>query len=85
VEIQAFDELAKLVRIEATIHVEREGQKAILIGRRGEKLKSIGTEARARIEELLERKVHLSLWVRVTADWTNSDRSLAQLGYVDEP
>ena len=84
VEIREFEELATLVRIAATIHVERDGQKAILIGRRGEKLKSIGIEARARIEELLEKKVHLSLWVQVTPDWTNSDSSLAELGYVDD-
>jgi GTP-binding protein Era len=84
VEIQSFEELATLVRIEATIHVEREGQKAILIGKGGEKLKSMGSEARVHLEEFLERKVHLALWVRVTPDWTNSERSLAELGYSGE-
>jgi GTP-binding protein Era len=81
VEIGSFDELENLVRIEATIHVEREGQKAIVIGARGSKLKVIGTAARMRIEELLGKKVHLALWVRVTPGWTDSDRTLAELGY----
>jgi GTP-binding protein Era len=81
VEIQSFEEKATLVRIEATIHVERDGQKAIVIGHRGEKLKAIGQEARTRIEELLERKVFLSLFVRVTPGWTNSEKSLIELGY----
>jgi GTP-binding protein Era len=85
VEIQSFEEREKLVRIEATVHVEREGQKAILIGKRGEKLKSIGQEARLRIEEFLETKVYLALWVRVTPGWTNSERNLSELGYSGEP
>jgi GTP-binding protein Era len=81
VEISAFDEHKNSVRIEATIHVEREGQKRILIGEGGEKLKAIGTQARMRIEELLGQKVHLALWVRVTAGWTDSPETLAELGY----
>jgi GTP-binding protein Era len=81
VEITSFDQKRGQVRIEATIHVEREGQKRILIGEGGEKLKAIGTLARGRIEELLEQKVHLALWVRVTAGWTESPGTLAELGY----
>jgi GTP-binding protein Era len=81
VEVTSFDEKSNAVVIEATIHVEREGQKRILIGRGGEKLKAVGTAARARIEELLEKKVHLTLWVRVTAGWTESESALADLGY----
>jgi GTP-binding protein Era len=84
VEIENFEETATLVRIDATIHVEREGQKAIVIGKRGEMLKSIGREAREHIERLLEKQVHLALWVRVTPDWTNSERSLVELGYAGD-
>jgi GTP-binding protein Era len=85
VEVTSFEEKGDRVVIEATIHVEREGQKRILIGHGGEKLKAIGTLARPRIEEMLEKKVYLSLWVRVTAGWTESERSLAELGYGTEP
>jgi GTPase len=69
------------VHIDATIHVERPGQKRILIGRAGEMLKRIGTEARLRIEELTGRKVNLKLWVRVTEAWRESRARLEELGY----
>lgn len=85
VEITGFDEKGPTVRIEATIHVEREGQKRILIGAGGEKLKAIGSAARPRIEELLGKKVFLSLWVKVSPDWTESEQSLNDLGYGKEP
>jgi GTP-binding protein Era len=81
VEVTGFEERPDSARIEATIHVEREGQKRILIGTGGEKLKAVGTAARARIEALLGKKVHLALFVRVTADWTESDDAIAELGY----
>jgi GTP-binding protein Era len=81
VEVTGFDEKDKAVVIEATLHVERDGQKRILIGRGGEKLKAIGTAARGRIEEMLEKKVHLTLWVRVTPNWTDSESAIAELGY----
>jgi len=85
VEITRFEENAGGVGIDATIHVEREGQKRILIGKGGEKLKAIGTAARVRIEKMLLKKVHLSLWVRVTPGWTESDSALRELGYEREP
>jgi GTPase len=81
IEVTQFQEKGETVHIEATIHVEREGQKRIVIGKGGEKLKGIGTAARARIEALLGKKVYLALWVRVTPDWTDSVRSLTELGY----
>lgn len=81
VEIGRFEERGGMVHIDATIHVEREGQKRILIGRGGEKLKAIGSAARRKIEALTEKKVYLELWVRVTPDWTDSEKSLAELGY----
>jgi GTP-binding protein Era len=81
VEVERFEERGETVHIDATIHVERDGQKRILIGRGGEKLKAIGSAARPRIEALIDKKVYLSLWVRVTPDWTESERRLAELGY----
>lgn len=67
--IDTWEESAVLVKIAATIHVERPGQKAILIGSKGEKLKKIGTEARLELERMLERKVFLSLFVKVKPEW----------------
>lgn len=67
--IDTWEETPRLVKIAATIHVERPGQKTILIGSRGEILKRIGSEARAELERMLERKVFLSLFVRVKPGW----------------
>lgn len=65
----------------ATIHVEKVGQRKILIGHGGSRIKEIGTLARQRLEQLFERKVHLELFVRVTASWKDAPRQLAELGY----
>jgi GTPase len=67
--VDSWDETAKLVKIAATIHVERDGQKAILIGTKGQMLKKIGTAARLELERLLNRKVFLSLFVKVKPNW----------------
>lgn len=67
--------------IDATIWVERQGQKRILIGRAGEMLKGIGTRARLRIQELVGRKVNLKLWVRVAPNWRQEAAQLEELGY----
>ncbi|APR87084.1 GTP-binding protein Era [Minicystis rosea] len=69
------------VHIDATICVERPGQKRILIGTGGEMLKRIGTDARMRIQELTGRKVNLKLWVRVLPSWRQSTTQLEELGY----
>jgi GTP-binding protein Era len=69
------------VHIDATICVERPGQKRILIGTGGEMLKNIGTRARKRIQELTGRKVNLKLWVRVAPAWRQSRAQLEELGY----
>ena len=69
------------LHIDATICVERPGQKRILIGKGGELLKEIGTRARLRIEELTGRKVNLKLWVRVSPGWRESAAQLEELGY----
>jgi GTPase len=71
----------RLVEIDATIFVERDGQKAIVIGRHGSMLKSIGQEARRDIEALLGTKVMLRLWAKVNPGWTNRAASFKQLGF----
>jgi len=69
-----------LVRVEATVLVERESQKGIVIGRGGDVLRRVGTEARAELERLLARRLHLRLWVRVRADWRDDRGTLVDLG-----
>lgn len=81
VVIERFDESGKTVKIDASIAVDKPSHKRILIGRGGAMLKEIGTAARARIEELVGRKVHLSLWIKVAPRWQESDAKLAELGY----
>jgi GTP-binding protein Era len=71
----------KLVRIEATIHLERASQKGIIIGKEGSKLKRIGTESRKKIEHMLETKVFLKLFVRVQKNWRKDTRALRKFGY----
>ena len=70
-----------LIRIHATIHVERDSQKGIVIGRQGAKLKQIGEAARQEIEEMLGTKVFLKLFVRVQKNWTRDTRALRKFGY----
>jgi len=85
VSIEAFgNEPSGLIRIGAVIWVERDSQKAIVIGRGGEKLRDTGTAARMRMERLFGGRVHLDLWVKVRADWSNDARALREFGY-DEP
>jgi GTPase len=72
VQIDRYEEKPKLTSIAATIYCEREGQKAILIGKRGETLKKIGTAARLQIERLLNTKIFLELFIKVRPDWRNS-------------
>ena len=78
VVVDSFEEGAKLTRISATIYCEREGQKGILIGKKGEMLKRIGTSARLQIERRLETKVFLELYVKVQPNWRESH------GFVEE-
>ena len=85
VEIERFEFKSpkkEMRHIHAVIWVEREGQKRIIIGAKGETLKSIGTQARHDMERLLGHQVHLNLWVKVKAGWSSSDTSLKQLGYL---
>ncbi len=81
VEIEEFVEEGKLTRIRATIFVERETQKGILIGKQGERLKLISTQARQDMEEKFGMKVFLEVWVKVKEAWREDERTLAELGY----
>jgi GTPase len=81
VRVEAFEEGQKLTRIRASISVERDGQKGILIGSGGEKLKAIGTAARKELEEILGTKVFLELQVKVDRDWRQDPRIVQQLDW----
>ena len=80
VTIDEFVETEKIVNITATIHVEKNSQKGIIIGKGGKRLKTIGTKARLDIEKMLGCKVFLSLFVRVESNWRSSDKSIKKLG-----
>lgn len=69
-----------LLQIEATVLVDRESQKRIVIGKKGELLKQIGSRARAELEALLERRIYLGLWVKVRQDWRDDESTLHELG-----
>ncbi|MDI9330219.1 MAG: GTPase Era [Alphaproteobacteria bacterium] len=71
----------RMVRIAATIVVERDGHKAMVIGEQGEKLKRIGTEARTELEKLLNAKVFLQLWVKVRSGWADDEARVRSFGY----
>jgi GTP-binding protein Era len=84
VTIDRWDERGKDVFIEATVHVAKEAHKRIVVGERGRMIREIGARARNEISQLLAVPVHLKLFVRVTEGWTQSERSLRDLGYGDE-
>jgi len=79
VEIEHFEVGEKIVHIDALILVDRDSQKSIVIGQQGQRLKSIGSQARVDIEALLQQKVMLKLWVKVKAGWADSERALKSL------
>jgi len=83
VTIESFKEYAEkdLIVIQGTIHVERDSQKKILIGKGGQKLKTVGEAARKDVEAFLGHRVFLELWVRVDKNWTQDPRALDRLGY----
>ncbi len=81
VVVESFKEDEKIIRIDATIYVERPTQKGILIGHRGEALKRVGTEARKELEALFGKKIFLKLFVKVRKDWRKDDNWLRRFGY----
>jgi GTPase len=81
VEIEQFQQGEKLTEIGAIIWVERQGQKIIIIGKKGARLKKIGIQARREIEKIVGNKVFLRLWVKIKENWTDDDKALRSLGY----
>ncbi len=83
VEIERYEELTNITKIYAVIWVERSTQKNIVIGKQGEMLKKVGSDARVDIEKLIGQKVYLQLWVKVKKGWANNERALQSLGLKD--
>ena len=72
---------ARMVRIAATIIIERDSHKAMIIGEKGERIKRIGTEARQELEKLLDAKVFIELWVKVRSGWADDAARVRSFGY----
>ncbi len=83
VEIERYEEKSYITKIYAIIWVERLTQKNIVIGKDGDMLKKVGTDARLDIEKLIGQKVYLQLWVKVKKGWSDSERALQSLGFND--
>jgi GTPase len=81
VTVDSFEREKKLVRIHAGIHVEHDSQKGIIIGKKGAKLKQIGSDARKDLERMTEKKVFLKLFVRVEKNWSRDPKAMRRLGY----
>ncbi|PVV19114.1 MAG: GTPase Era [gamma proteobacterium symbiont of Ctena orbiculata] len=81
VEIERFEELSGLYRINAVIWVEKSGQKGILIGKDGQALKEVAVQARKAMQQFFACKVHLELWVKVKKSWSSDEAALVRLGY----
>jgi GTP-binding protein Era len=84
VEVEEFKEEKNILHISAAILVERDGQKRIIIGTKGERIKQIGQQARVDMERLFDSKVMLNLWVKVKSGWSDDERALRSLGYDDK-
>ncbi|MEG0795372.1 MAG: GTPase Era [Odoribacter sp.] len=84
IEVEEFKEEGKRLNIMATIYVERSSQKGIIIGSQGEALKKVGTEARLDIEAFFDKKVFLSLYVKVLKDWRSKENELKNFGYANK-
>ena len=81
IEIEKMQEKEKITDIHAVIYCEKASHKGIIIGKNGEMLKKVGKLAREDIEDMLQKKVYLELWVRVKDDWRNSERMLKNFGF----
>ncbi|MCT4601054.1 MAG: GTPase Era [Marinifilaceae bacterium] len=81
VQVEEFIDEPKIIRISAVIHVERESQKGIIIGKRGEALKRVGTQARKDIENFFGKKVFLQIHVKLSKDWRSKEKNLQNFGY----
>ncbi|WP_392438063.1 GTPase Era [Cruoricaptor ignavus] len=78
---EQFKEQENVIVIESIIYVERESQKGILIGHKGEAIKKVGTEAREDLEKFFAKKIHLNIFVKVKKDWRKNERDLKNFGY----
>jgi GTP-binding protein Era len=83
VEIEKFEQDGKILHIHGLILVDKKGQKRIVVGKDGERLKTIGTAAREDMERSFDTKVMLNLWVKVKSGWADDERALQSLGYID--
>ena len=81
VQVEEFREDRSPLYIRAVIYVERDSQKAIIIGAKGAQIRRIGESARAKIEAFVDRPVYLDLWVKVLANWRKNTDSLSRFGY----
>ncbi len=83
VEIEKFEQIGKTLHIHGLILVDKRGQKRIVVGHEGDRLKTIGTAAREDMERSFDTKVMLNLWVKVKSGWADDERALQSLGYID--
>jgi GTP-binding protein Era len=83
VEIEKYEQVGSVLHIHGLILVDKKGQKRIIIGKDGERLKQIGSSAREDMEKTFESKVMLNLWVKVKSGWADDERALQSLGYID--
>jgi GTPase len=81
VEVEEFKETEKIINVRCLIHVERDSQKGIIIGHKGEMIKRVGTEARKDAEEFFNKKIFMELYVKVAKDWREKDKQLKSFGY----
>jgi len=84
VKVEAYEEEEAIIKISAIIYVERDNQKAIVIGKKGAMLKNVGKDAREELEQILGKKILLKLWVKVRSGWADDKRLLNSLGYKGE-
>ena len=84
VEIESFSESPDIIKINAVAWVNRDSQKAILIGKDGARLKAISRAARLSLQQLFKQKVYLRVWVKVKSGWINDEKALQHLGYTDD-
>lgn len=81
--VEKFDEKDETIHIMAVVYVERDTQKGIIIGRKGDKIKRVGIEARKEIEKFFDKRVYLEIFVKVEADWRNRENKLKAFGYIE--
>jgi GTP-binding protein Era len=82
VEVESWKESEQEVRIRANLLLERESQKGIVVGSGGQMLKQLGMEARKRLSQTLDKKVHLNLWVKTDRNWSKRPKRMRELGYL---